>query len=557
LEDGDAMSSSILTSYLLRFKFLVLSEICRTEGLLSSAMQRCCIPISEVQFGSSQTLSPEDAVRLSNDLAEGWDLIGLLHDASKTIKNSLIPFDPKEEMFSLLMEQGLLSFTSKMMAAGLLVLRSSSLETGNFRSTCQGVQHCCDIVAHCTTFNQYARSALLEEVSLWRRQSSMAESPVLHQPLLTSVLDVLCVCSDRSCSQAAYDAVYSCAIGLLQGNNAPPPLQSMTAPTRRRILKYWVEGMGGCAPPLAQVVRCASEVLRGNPCSSACLRVLAPIAKSPIIFQSASFIDTLQQYNLLHELAVVVTSSSVPPSVRASALALCGALVASNDSKLLSAIVRSSLFDSVMRLYLKIFRRNNLLSAAVANVVHVTHQSVHLQKLTASTPSSSPASRILGVHHVGWTLLHDDASDENTEMFSAQSVDTQLVQYAVEKYGEQIQAINPKLLSDFQHALRETPEEAQQEEHSRHPSSECIASLTHQDFEQLLAEYGPDATEVRGDGTPISDLLGESDISGGGGSGGYLLRRERSLKTLSHEDAADDMHNEDANEPPAKKARTE
>jgi len=106
LEDGDAAGcTSILTVLLLQFKYSLLAELCKNPVMLPKAFQQ------EYFFPPTTTAASSGGMVIGGGSVEwGFELLAMLHDIMRCVKNVMIPLEPKEDLFVSAVEHGLFGF---------------------------------------------------------------------------------------------------------------------------------------------------------------------------------------------------------------------------------------------------------------------------------------------------------------------------------------------------------------------------------------------------------------------------------------------------------------
>lgn len=293
LDEGDAAGNSLLAVFLLRFKFGLVNDILRHDTCLPNAF-----------------VCPETHA----DLSTMRTFVAFLHDVSKTIKNAMVPFDAKENLYEELFSCGALEYIKR----ALSVLIKLPITTHNNNDAAVAVatespdsplllphtmvSMLCDVVAHMIMFYTKARDAMLLDAAstpvpplvggtpltaevkgadtapsssstvavrkcLWQRSNFSINTSTGHQQhsdifaalmshdrhtkcFLDVMIDTAVWASSSGVSmvaQSAYDLVYSCCVGLLQGN-VYAAVGHNIQPHRRQIVKYLVEGNDHKAP---------------------------------------------------------------------------------------------------------------------------------------------------------------------------------------------------------------------------------------------------------------------------------------------------------------------
>lgn len=272
LEDGDAAGcTSTLTVLLLRFKFALLGDIVRSERVIGAALvvpyfqnttNKAVLP-GQIEATGSPLDNKNDSL-LQGDLvhdasgvssevldyskpnaAWGFELLALLHDAMRCIKNSMIPLEPKEDLFVSAVENGLFNFITDALRFSCLGAPSTptsgvSAPTGadgtrlpveaQFQPNEVGISMCCDIVANVLMFAPGVREELLR---------SAQANPL--DCLLRYISIAVVISGGRTpAAQSAADAFISAGIGLIQSN--APVFGPKVLPFRREVLRYMCEG---------------------------------------------------------------------------------------------------------------------------------------------------------------------------------------------------------------------------------------------------------------------------------------------------------------------------
>lgn len=208
-----------------------------------------------------------------------------------------------------------------------------------------------------------------------------------------------------------------------------------------------------------------------------------------------------------------------------SALSWLTLLIQSARYDITTAIVDAGILPEVVRLYMRfVGSRSCILSSNVANVMHTIHESIHIQKsscgsaaggaeeggrtgLHVSSPAHaaahqqrvrSPFIRSLGRDDDSSSSDGGNSANDATNPLAARPVDTRLAQLVVDELGEALSrsrvAQHQQLLENMRRVLYETPEEAQEDMSSRATSATVErVVIPNEDFNALLAEYGPDA----------------------------------------------------------------
>jgi hypothetical protein len=274
LDEGDAAGNSLLAVFLLRFKFGLVNDILRHDTCLPNAF---VCPETHADLGTMRTF------------------IAFLHDVSKTIKNAMVPFDAKESLYEEMFSCGVLEYARRALSVLTSIPpqedRNELQEPDDAHLPHSIVSMLCDVVAHMVMFYTKVRDTMLEDANtpmpaaaadaastvamrrcLWQRanfsvNTVAASGAAAQQP--TSAIFTALMAHDRhsKCfldvmmdaavwasssgvsmvAQSAYDLVYSCSVGLLQGN-VYAAVGHNIQPRRRQLVKYLVEGNDHKAP---------------------------------------------------------------------------------------------------------------------------------------------------------------------------------------------------------------------------------------------------------------------------------------------------------------------
>ncbi|ORC84476.1 uncharacterized protein TM35_000441320 [Trypanosoma theileri] len=505
LDEADAVPSSLLSTYLTSSKFRLVEDICRSPLILPQAFQRAY-----------------------NDVANAFEVVAFVHDMCKTIKNTMMPLDCKTTMFEALVGTGLLPFLRFVIAnaielyqnvgsflpaqaqaqtqgtpASLLLSSSSSSSEppppptlpSSFRvMPGMAMQMACDIVCNCIMLYPAGRGGLVAE-ALTSPNGCLLE--LLLQCIITS---------KRSAElQAAFDAVVSCGIGILQ---YLPGIIETGGPTKRDVVRFWVEGAAGQRPPLLLlVVPLAEAFLRGEPIPHGSheeirvlhvLKVLTSLVGEIDEQLSHSFASVFQQANLISSLEVVLrTDNRSSANLQSSVVALVTTILESGKRRLVDLLVDGLLLETALRRYMKYGHRNNILSSSLAHLFDGVCRAIHSEKSGgARTFSHMASSPFLHILHSGEddSLASRTADGQENGNSSSNNTCQTIGGRLWSMHGEELRTRCPSFARKLEHALQETPEEARSADAESSSVASTlernIKSITDVEFDAMVMDFG-------------------------------------------------------------------
>ncbi|KAH9600940.1 protein of unknown function DUF625 [Trypanosoma melophagium] len=573
LDEADAVPSSLLSTYLTSSKFRLVEDICRSLVILPQAFERAY-----------------------NDVANAFEVVAFVHDMCKTIKNTMMPLDCKTSMFEALVGTGLLPFLRFVLANAIEGYKneessltaealaqatappsslSSSLPSSLRVMPGMAMQMACDIVCNCIMLYPAGRGGLVAE-ALTSPNGCLLE--LLLQCIITS---------KRSAElQAAFDAVVSCGIGILQ---YIPGIIETGGPTKRDVVRFWVEGAAGQRPPLLLLtVFLAEAFVRTEPIPHGshdeirviqALRVLTALVSEVDEQLSHSLAGVSQQANLISSLEVVLRRDNRSnANLQSSVVALIAALLESGKRRLVELLVDGLLLETALFLYMKYGQRNNILSSSLAHLFDGVCRAIHSEKSgkaqRVSHMASSPFLHILYNGEDDSLASKTGDGQENGNSSSSTTCQT-LGGRLWSKHGEELRIRCPSFARKLEHALQETPEEAQ----SADAESSSVAStlernvksITDVEFDAMVVDFG---VELQPRGSVISTfhntpLLAQSvaeknskkeDQSDDDDYHDHEEEEEKEEKGIGEDEdfkEKEDENGEDRGEPLLKRARSE
>ncbi|CAD2213483.1 Component of IIS longevity pathway SMK-1, putative [Angomonas deanei] len=472
--EEDVMSPSILGLYLLRFKFSLMSDICASDGLLEPAFSK---------------VMESKNLRLSDFL----DLLGLLNDMGKTIKNSVFPAATKEPILQNLIRAGLFSFINRALECALEEYRNlsnSNKPSEEQKCVDDAIQMCCDVVNCCVTTLPSSRQDLLEEsahspprctLNLFMKAIILVRSNFVSR----SVLDVVFSCVTPSPFQMSLyfqeqskseDIVYFLVNGRVEGKS---PLFAVAA-TVAELMKVPMEESRDLLP--SEEVRLVHGLKL--------LEVLCEALKENL---TNSFVELLTLSDLLSSIAnLVQVERRTLADAQTAGLSLIAKCIYKGGPHFARLFKENkSLLERVMTAFLKNTRRNNLLGSSLGHVFGALCDRVHIEKCCIERKQGSPANPYF------YTVMHgEDSVSKGVPQHSFEEVLTPLK----ELYSRQLVTGHPILLEWMDRVLQETPEEAYRAETS------SVASTTERGlpFEVQMEEFDVDMV-----GTPFNRTMEE------------------------------------------------
>ncbi|PWV12692.1 hypothetical protein C3747_49g166 [Trypanosoma cruzi] len=557
LDEADAVSSSLLSTYLMSTKFRLVEEICRSPVFLPKAFKRA----SEV-------------------VKNAFDVVAFIHDMGKTIKNSMVGMECKTSMFEALVEAGLLPFLRFVLENAICDYEATPLPQSSSSAPLQvplimpgmAMQMACDIVCSCIMLYPPGRGSLLAEATC---------SPN------GCILDLLLQCIVKSqCGtelQAAVDAVVSCGIGIIQ--YIPDSIEIGSA-AKRDVIRFWVEGAVGRRPPLLPLASYITKALAGEETISRgsheearvlhALKVLIAITGEIDEALSLSFASVLVQADLpLGIDAALRTTARCNANVQSSVVAFVSAVLDSGKRRIVMKLLGDgTILDTALCRYMACARRSNILSASLAHLLDSLCRAVHSEKSAGARrivgPTSSPFVHL---------LKNDDEENDDDEIRDNCSRGTaeeceqqqQEQQDGVSKsggvcqslgarlwsvHGEGLRARCPVLALKFEHALHETPEEAR----SLDAETSSVASTLERsvkgtadmEFDAMMLEFGVELTPPR----PHLPLAhgNAAQTAAAAAAAAPADKKNRSTENEKKEEVEEE---EEINEPVLKRSRSE
>jgi hypothetical protein len=237
LDEGDAGGGGApLAVYILRLRYELFSEVCEADVL------GACIARTRDAHGASQSadeaaaaVSPPAASPAQQQLPSSVALLPMLHELSTSVKNAMIPLEPKEDLFVGCIESGLLGFLSACLA---IVMRTAASPPSAAAAAEQAehVSRIADIACHCFGYaGNAARIFLLKEAYELR-----AEAP--HAPIMVQLLRCAALIEAPLCQQALFDAVIHACVGLQTGQQLLN-VSALGTTMRLNVVAYIVEGV--------------------------------------------------------------------------------------------------------------------------------------------------------------------------------------------------------------------------------------------------------------------------------------------------------------------------
>lgn len=488
LDEADAVPSSLLSTYLVSTKFRLVEDICRSSVILPQAFKRA-----------------------QSNVGSAFDVVAFVHDMCKTIKNSMLPLESKTAMFEVLVEAGLLPFLQFVLDNALrgyanaepLVLPQQS------QKSCvppgMAMQMACDILCSCIMLYPPGRSNLIGEAT---SSPDRCLLELLLQCIVTSQCDTEL--------QAAVDAVLSCGIGILQ---YLPGSMEMGGTTKHDVVRFWVEGVAGRRPSfLLLVFHIVNTLASGKPIVRDsheearvlhALKVLTALMGDVDEPLSRPCADSLVQAGLMPSLdAALRISARSSANVQSSVVAFAAAVLESGRRHVVERLLgNGDFFDAAIHRYMECGRRNNVLSASLAHLFDCLCRSIHREKSAQvrlrTCTTSSPFVRLLNTSDEAEMSAGSDDATVEDDMHHlhpqrrdngcggvCQSLGTRL--WAA--HGEELRARLPAFAAKLEHALHETPEEAQ----SADAETSSVAStmergvkgITDLEFDAMVADFG-------------------------------------------------------------------
>lgn len=508
LDEGDGGSPCVLNILLLRFKFTLISEICTKPEFLRHAFE-----VSQLEDADSASL---------------YALVDFVHDISKLIKNSPIPFDMKEDLYQTIIQDGLFLFCNAVLRRGLKDVEAENATTcadvanrgggsvSERSAAAKAVEAACDIVSHSLFIVPSSREALKTECR---------ERP--HDCTLTLAMKCLTLMRNSSALQAAYDVVQGAAVGIaaMQLYQA-----SMNLGAQRDIVRFWIEGSGVERPPLFLVASHIAGVLETvrPPAASAVatparglntaeerqivfgIRVLNTVVEKVEEGFRTSFVDTLRLSNLLPAIGTLMRQHRARQleNVQSSCVAFVAKLVTMGKGNVMRLFEpedgegsqadeegRESLLAACMSLYLTCSRRNTILSASLGSLFVSLSTEVHNEKVhVADTAANSPFMHPSFVTPMdGSNPLSPDVAAASRDLGSEgryQMAATALMAL----YGEQLEEQAPMVAERLKTSLAETPEEAKNADVGTPslPSTICRGGEGLSEYDAVALDFGLD-----------------------------------------------------------------
>ncbi|EKF38260.1 hypothetical protein MOQ_001531 [Trypanosoma cruzi marinkellei] len=554
LDEADAVSSSLLSTYLMSTKFRLVEEICRSAVFLPKAFKRA-----------------------SEDVKNAFDVVAFIHDMGKTIKNSMVGLDSKTSMFETLVGAGLLPFLRFVLENAICDYEATPLPQSSSSSAPlqvspitpgMAMQMACDIVCSCIMLYPPGRGSLLAEAT---------SSPN------GCILDLLLQCivkSQRGTElQAAVDAVVSCGIGIIQ--YIPDSIELGSA-AKRDVIRFWVEGAVGRRPPLLPLASYIAKALAGEETISRgsheearvlhALKVLIAVTGEIDEALSLSFASVLVQAELpLGIDAALHTTARCNANVQSSVVAFLSAVLDSGKRRIVMKLLGDgTILDTALCRYMTCARRSNILSASLAHLLDSVCRAVHSEKSARARrivgPTSSPFVHILKDDE---EENDDDEIRDNCSRGTAVEGEQQRQeqQDGVSKsgglcqslgarlwsaHGEELKARCPVLALKFEHALHETPEEAR----SIDAETSSVASTLERsvkgtadmEFDAMMMEFGLELTP------PLQHL---PLAQGNGVQVAAAAPADRNSSSTENGKKKEEEEEEETNEPVLKRSRSE
>ncbi|CCW65545.1 unnamed protein product [Phytomonas sp. EM1] len=532
LDEGDAMSTSLLNTLLLRFKYTLMEDVCRGQDLLPRAFREA------VAAGTSESL---------------YSLADFVFDTSKTIKNSMITLDSKEELYALFVQGGFFTFANALLNhaiksyevrdPGTVAATVCVLKDGDEVVAAEtAIQATCETINHCVRFLSGSRENLLTESAMNPQRSTLS----LLMKLITVVRKVATL-------QAVYDAILGAAVGL---RSLLIPVTPAERAQRSDVVRFWVEGSGVEKPPLFLVASSLAQLLSLWATTTTIpslpkqeetralyhLRVLQVVAEEMEGRHGGSFTELLVLSQLIPGLAALLgRSSRWCMNLQSSAVSFLAALLNTGCVRLLHLLTgKDGLIEACMRLFLECAQRNNVLSASLGRLFFDLCTLVHLGKRQSTelvTPKTSFAVALLedGLDsRIGSSATDADLSRQPTEHENIHLCqETALI--LLRSYGDQLAMKSPYIAENLRHVLEETPEEAQQAD----TEASTIASTVERMPATALSEYDALAVDFALE-IPSSRSRSHSPPNGSSGDPPYQLlfgfHGEDSLSEFSLDD---------------------
>lgn len=518
LEDGDTLSTSLLSTFLLRFKYTLMEEVCRSDTILPDAFHR----------------AETDGIT-----SELYELAAFATDMTRTVKTAVMPLDAKEDLFALLIHTGVLAFLTVVLRRALADYGSSQLKDAPASPSAgttdsqsrqpiaagKAIQMACDTICNCIAMLPASREQLVEEATTTPKQCT-----------LTLLMQAMTVVRTSAELQAVLDAVLSCGVGVLLTQAF---LTSTVALTKKRdILNFWVNGSGMEKPALFHVAANVAGVLRrrsqrSNSSTSVlhatsagedraeelqvvyALRMLEALIDEMDDTQCGSLAELLSLSKLVPAMASIIRlSGRRHANVQSSVVALLASFISNGDTRLFRLLCESpsdekssgaaeSLLRTCMLRYLECCVRDNILTSSTGHFFSLLCEGVHREKAnSAGGGGGGPAFGAAASPYV--SILHNEDSTTKVEAsLGASAVYQESVSELLQSYGEQLKLRAPILAERMQSALQETPEEAQMAE----VETSSIASTLERpnsglsEFDAMAIEFGIDVSTSRSPST--------------------------------------------------------
>lgn len=455
-EGGDAMATSMLSTFLLRYKCELMDEIASDPNLLPRAIAEA------MERGGS----------------EMYPLTHFIMDMTKSAKISPIDLPTRDELYTKIIDAGFVPFASAVLRTALEEIEAigtNDVDSERRGRCCRAIQSVCEVIAHCAgqiTVSS-ALVALLSEAS---------QKPL--ECVLTLLMKTITVMRTSGGLQAVYDAIVTSGGGAHVSLVVP-----IASPKKRLTLQFWMEGVGAEKPPVYAVVTYLAGAFRGVVTAGAATaagKVLSWVYGLKVLQFLAEEGKGLADY-----LAELLALSGIMPALKAvmklrarqftnlqsSAVSLLTALIELRSSAVLALLTGpDSLLEACISLYLACCTRSNVLSGSLANLFLLFSQCVHDEKRLLANPA------ILGnqfIHPI------DDSTPAPAKEVVGASPYQDEAAFLLREYGDELRFHAPLVGSRLQHVLAETPQEAQQAD----VETSSIASTMDRPMVGLPAEF--------------------------------------------------------------------
>nr|CCC92487.1 unnamed protein product [Trypanosoma congolense IL3000] len=499
LEDADGTVYSLLGSHIMSSKFELVCDICQT----------------------SRTL-PDVYVRAYDNPELAFEVVALLHDMCKTVRNSNVAFDRKLSVFHSMMESSLTAFLRFVLSN---VLRMCDEEvTPSGVSPGVVLSMACDVISCCITMYPPGRSVLVEDAR------SKPEECVLEL-LLRGVV----TCRHSGGLQAAVDAVMCCVVGTFQGLQLGKELE---AASQCNVLQFWLGAVdGGRRPPLLLVVDglvkalgSIESIMRGSREEARILHMLkvltVTVGESPESL-NALCVEVMQPSGLMQCLdRVMQCSARTAANLQSTVATFLTSLLNSKKPRLAPLLLLSDgwavLNSAVRRLLACSPNSNCLLKSSLIHLVDALRRVIRAEKATgaenapALMSAPNPFVRLMTPgEDDSLSVQHIDQNSTDTEA-ERKDVCLNAGNQLWQTHGEQMKRRLPTLAEKFEEVLWETPEEAAFASTDAEASSSVsnlergVWSSKEMEFDAALMEFEHDAPRQQqqqpigtvGDGEP-------------------------------------------------------